>query len=316
MRDFARDLEKAAAPWDGAVPAGERSWSLARAKLFESCQRAYFCRHYLAQGGWDQYANALQRQCFVEKQLVTCKAWSERVLNDSLSESVDATLKLPDSRRVVELARQFQYEVASRIAEGAVQLRNRAWENDPKMLHLFEFHYGLERLELFENCAKELRKAAKDFVQTDVFLSLAAVERNAWRRLGSFESFRLNGLEIWTSPKLAWVAFSQAHFLELRLELPSSLEDAARHASLLDLLAFHRFKTPSNSSLTALATPSGAGMDLTPDARSARELVAFSAAKMAAKIRADAKAHIEDFPKSPEKAKCALCRFQNTCAAT
>lgn len=314
MRDFDRDVSSAA-EWTSSVPAGEPSWSLARQCLFDSCQRAYFLCHFMSQGGWDQYSHPLVRQCYIEKRLLTVREWSEDVLNGSLRVALDRTLRVPDGPRESEVQRLFMFEVARRISEGAVQLRNREWERDTKCLNLFELYYSGCAPDAFESGATALRKAARDFAFSDAMLRLVAVERNAWRRLNDFESFRIRNMEIWTRPPLAWVESGNAHFLELRLSLPDAAS-AAIDAGLLDLLAFYRLKTPSNSSIASFTTPDGSSIEAAPDAMAVRCLASAGAQAMAAKMHPDGRMWIDDFSKAPDEAKCVSCRFKGICSKT
>lgn len=311
MRDFARDVSSAA-EWTSAVPAGEPCWSLARQRLFDSCLRAFHLCHFMSQGGWDQYSHPLVRRCYLEKRLLTVREWSENVLNESLRNALERTAHVPDGRREQETQRLFQFEVARLIAEGAVQLRNCEWERDPKCLNLFELYYSGHPGDAFEKGCSAMRKAAKDFAVSDAMLGLLSVERNAWRRLNEFESFRLNGVEVWTRPSLCWVEAGQAHFLELRLKLPDC-ERAALDAGLLDLMAFYRLKTPTNSSIVSYATPEGMSMDATPDALGVRAMVPAGSAAMVAKMRHDGKMWLEDFPKTSGETQCQGCRFKGIC---
>ena len=311
MRDFERDVSSAA-EWTSSVPAGEPSWSLARQRLFDSCLRAFHFCHFMSQGGWDQYSHPLVRQCYIEKRLLTVREWSEDVLNDSLRIAIDHTLRAPDGRRESETQRLFQFEVARRISEGAVQLRNREWERDTKCLNLFELYYPGEERDAFERGASALRKAAKDFALSDAMLGLLSVERNAWRRLNEFESFRIHGVEVWARPALSCVEAGRASFLEIRLALPDA-GMAGLDAGLLDLLAFHRFKTTSNSSIVSFATPDGSYVNAVPDAMAIRCMVPKGAASMADKMRQDGRMWLEDYPKTEDDSKCASCRFKGIC---
>ena len=316
MRDFERDVSSAAG-WNYSVPAGEPSWSLARARLFESCQRAYFLCHFMSQGGWDQYSHPLVRQCYIEKRLLSCAEWIDDVLNDAIRIAIDRTLHTPDGKREQETQRLFQFEVARRISEGAVQLRNREWERDTKCLNLFETYYGTGQAgsEAFEAASRCLRTSAKAFSLSDPMLGLLSVERNDWRRLHEFESFRLHGVEVWTSPSLSWVVEGRACFLEIRMSLPEP-DAAALSAGLLDLLAFHRFKTPSNSSIVSYVAPDSSGLNAVPDSLAIRAMIPKSNSAMTGKMHPDGRMWIEDFPKCPDDKKCANCRFKGICAKT
>ncbi len=313
MRDFRRDVSSAA-EWTSSAPAGEPSWSLARQRLFDSCQRAYCLCHFISQGGWDQHSHPLARQCYIEKRLLKASEWAETVLNASLRDALERTLRFPDGKRESETQRLFQFEAARRVAEGAAQLRNREWESDPKCLNLFELYYADGEPGAFERAASAIRKAAKAFSVSDAMLGLLSVERAAWRRLNEFESFRLPNLELWARPPLCWVEEGQANFLELRLSFPD-VESSSLEAGLLDLLAFHKFKKPTNSSIVSIVSPEGGCMNAAPDALAIRALAPKGAAAMAAKIRLDGRAWLEDFPKAADESLCASCRFKGVCKA-
>ncbi len=308
MRDFQRDAARAAA-WTGEIPAGDFSWSLARHALFRACPRAFFLSSYMAQGGWDPYAAKAVRECYAEKQSQSVEEWIEQSLGSAIACAVERAAEAEGGYMAGTAARALIGAAARIIAEADVQLRNEEWRHDPKKLRLLE-------PQRFPDAARGLRSAAKALSESDLLLRLLNVEPPEWRRLKSFEQFKLDGVTVWIKAPLAWVSQGRASFLEANASDSFDKEEAALHAGILDLFASSRFKTPSGTSRLILALPSGAGIEIEPATRQARELAARSSKEMLAMLRPDGKAAIEDFPLKLGACRNLPCRFQRTCEKT
>ena len=66
-------------------PPDEFIWSPAKHFLFRKCQRAWFFRHYLAQGGWNTLSAYPSMHAYLLKYLDSADSWMSSTAEDSLS---------------------------------------------------------------------------------------------------------------------------------------------------------------------------------------------------------------------------------------
>ena len=60
----------------GKIITNDLSWSVSRAALFQTCQRAYYFHYYGSWGGWDKNASDLCRTLYMLKQMKTLAMWA------------------------------------------------------------------------------------------------------------------------------------------------------------------------------------------------------------------------------------------------
>lgn len=315
MRDFQRDVLAASKPAID-IPAGEFSWSLSRQTLFESCQRAYFIRHYLAQGGWNLHANELSKQAFLEKNLRPFDSWLEELFNDAIASTLQDA---PDSMAEAAAARRLRASLERSLAEAEAELRFEEWRSDPKKLNLMELYYGDGEFKSYTGAitaARESLEAASEaFVASEIFPELLAVENVQWRRGGKPQSFQMDGIEVWTSSRLTWLSKGLLRSLLIHLAKPDPAISSLQ-ASLFMLFANQRHKARGRTLLRVAFLEEGLFKAETryPNIKEASDLIAGSSAVMLAKIRSGGTVRSCDFPPAADRdAICLKCRFRGLC---
>lgn len=211
MPDFRRWELNAARPDQPAVPE-EFSWSPAKHFLFRKCRRAWYFRHYLAQGGWDVLSGDAALHAYLLKYLSTLDGWLGEVLEESAVRALLAIAAVPPDARAEALTEELQTEVSARLLRASDELASEAYLDDPKLTSFAELHY--QTGEFVSGAA--LMNAAKErftlffrlWEDSELPDELASVDPLCWRLPPEHRSFRMRGINISLRP---WLYAVQHH---------------------------------------------------------------------------------------------------------
>lgn len=184
---------------------GEFSWSYGKHSLFHFCRRAFYFHYILAQGGWDRYANALCRQAYKEKYLLSFEDFLEKTAMYALCNA------LPDLRELIEeeerqeiLLERMKFYASKMLFLSLKHLReNGAWK-DPRFLSFRELYYKEGSFSGYEDlmeCAREvLRDFFRYFPLSDMYKLLTAASSAAIRYPEHFPHFLCENVPVFQKP--------------------------------------------------------------------------------------------------------------------
>lgn len=203
MPDFTRWLlnaSKAGRP----LPPGEFVWSPAKHFLFRKCRRAWFFRHYLAQGGWNSLSADPAAHAFLLKYLDTADSWMSSTAEDSLSGALLDTARIRDESRKDELTEAFQVRVSARLLQAREDLSREAALDDPKRTSFLELHYDTGEYHSAQELLTVIRNRFRDFFRqwesSGLSEELAAVDTLDWRLPPEYRLFHYAGRQISLRP--------------------------------------------------------------------------------------------------------------------
>lgn len=289
-----RKEEISAASVDFSVPPTPFSWSVSRHLLFRRCRRAYFLHYYLAQGGWDPYADPLRRFTWTAKKSLLYHEWVEHHLEEILRRSFDTLRNVPFPFRRRMLGTKFQKEL--------IALREiwRSREESPGS------HDPAKAL-------NELKDALISFLASESCAAITHGQNLTLFNKAFKPSFSFNGLELWYNPGLIWREGSVLASFRIHLEKPSAefikaesdmfALSAKLHTGTKDTLSIFRYRSDLGwKEIQSAGNAESAERRICKDAEEMQELASGESVNML------------DFPVCTEK-QCSSCRFAGVCAA-
>ena len=288
-----RKEEISAANVNFAVPPTPFSWSVSRHLLFHHCRRAYFLHYYLAQGGWDPYADPLLRFVWSAKKYKTYSERLERSTEEILRFSFDTLRNVPPSFRLRMLAVRFQARIAALKED---------WSSNENE-HSFDFGKALS----------DLKSALAAFLDSETCSAIVSAQNLTLFNKAFKPSFFFNGTEVWYNPGLIWRENNQLTSLRIHFSKPS-LDFIREQSDIFALSAWEHTRTEQTLSLYRYFSDGewkeiqwkgdcSSGVDrLHEDTRAMQELISGETV------------NLFDFPPESDE-RCLTCRFSAVCAA-
>ncbi|MBP5300414.1 MAG: PD-(D/E)XK nuclease family protein [Victivallales bacterium] len=192
------------------------TWSVSRARLFRSCQRAYYYAYYGAWGGWSAEAPERAQLLYRLKQMVTFPLWGGKIVHDVIRDALTNRMMANKPFTVNDL----QQAARARLRAGWIESRDRKWEQDPKRAtNLFEHYYGEGReipREQTDALKEAIYSALENFATCDTVRELLELPSRQWAELDKLDSFVGGELpaddRAPAAPLKAWCAVDLGYF--------------------------------------------------------------------------------------------------------
>ncbi|OQA83870.1 MAG: PD-(D/E)XK nuclease superfamily protein [Lentisphaerae bacterium ADurb.Bin242] len=325
MPDFDRFVLEATS-WKEDVSPGTFSWSAAKYRLFRFCERAYFLRHYLAQGGWDAYSCERAQQAFLEKYLSTFDEWLGSVIEDSLDRALRETMPYHvSSGRGAALTEALQVHVSRHLLRAEPELRFEEYWSDPKKLSFAELYYHTGEFASY----KELLEAAREILSgffsglesSGLMERLLELDPLGWRLPPDFVEFPFAGTRIHMRPwlwalhrgKAVGIAFRFVHNPAKVPERKYADPGNGLSEKVFALRVSQRYAGWSPEVWNGVCVGDRFEWSSFRPSPVTEEFVRDSTLAMLEKITAVPSIALTDFPKTEESAACENCRFRGVC---
>lgn len=188
------------------------TWSVSRAGLFQSCQRAYYYKYYGYWGAWERNADPQNKLLHILRNVRTMILWAGGIVHDTIQEALlecKATGKVPVLEALQEAA-------TLKLRKGWLESVNHEWESAPsKHVNLFELYYGNE--DNYGSCTKLPREqtdaikqrvmdALDAFAHSQALKDILDTPRENWLTIDNKEScFDLDGIKVWAIIDFAYM---------------------------------------------------------------------------------------------------------------
>lgn len=317
---------------------GEFSWSAGKHNLFHFCRRAFYFRHILAQGGWNEYADELHKQAYMEKYLLYFEDFLQKTVLFALCNSLPflRETELEEERKDLLLER-MKYFASLFLFRSLQFLREKGMWSDPRYLSFAELYYRDRRFssceDLMEEAKEVLRKFFQYFPESEIFREFSLVSAPSLRYPENFPAFRSGNITIFQSPFTGILAggslckYSISFRSERERISDTEKKEGVSEESIFALYVktkypFYKAKYHSfTMSAKELFSP-GKEESVSPFQEEIREAAAADTAiigESAAAIREYLlSADLSTLPVREEckKVKCPFCRFKGICERT
>ncbi len=320
MRDFEADVLQAALTGH-PLPASEFSWSPARHRLFTFCKRAYFLRHYLAQGGWNEHACETVRSAYLEKHLPGFDQWLSAAFEKSLIRSLRSLADRNSNRRKEDFEFEMNRNLNRETGALLYGLDSRQYLDDPKLPGLRE-HFRSEPefrdLPLLHNrIDKIFRKSLDTFLTLELAEELVNLPYMALRTNVKFLQLPRDSFTVWMRGGMIW--FYQNHASILRFAgrsngiSPLELEYHRMNSALFRVFVNLRNENLQSAFHVFTITENEPELHLVPHDLDLNDLLVQSCRDMLNMIHADGTVTLDEFEPAEDKARCQFCIFRKTC---
>ena len=329
MPDFLRWLLNAAKPGK-ALPPGEFLWSPAKHFLFRRCPRAWFFRHYQAQGGWNELSADPAMHAYLLKYLVTADSWMGRTTEKALSGALQDIMQIYGEDRVGSLAKAFKIRTTSLLMQAEADLADRDL-TDPKRTVFLELYYDTGEFRSASGLTASIRDRFRQFFHaweaSELPQELASTDALSWRLPPEYRIFPFAGVQISLRPWLysverrtvrAW----SFHFAFSGSELANVYPDAENEEYNLPERVFASWCTRKYPDFEIkirkiIFTPGGLIDRTDVPAPVSEDFVVRSAGEMIQTVNHPGGLKAEVFPRLDESGgECARCRFRELCFRT
>lgn len=299
----------------------ELSWSISRQRALERCPRAYYCRYYLAHGGWRRDAPPVAREAYRLKTLTSLDQLLGLEIDTrgrELEAAARASLPLPSAKELEERTLS-----ALRLVWRASTSRRAAFEADPRSVTMLRAIYFADEEQAQAEAAR-LREKVGPCLE-----ALLTVPH--WRRLREcaqqgrvtippFAAFSLDGLTVYAAPDLAYVHEGRLHAIDWK----SGREDDSNEVQVLLQLRCLEETVPALAGLPAQGCLEylGSGRsELVRPTADYRERVAQVVREGIAAMRSCLEDPQRNVPRSPEAFPrhegplCRSCSFARLCSS-
>lgn len=318
--DFEKDI-LSAAEFDGSRRASRFSWSCSREILFRRCKKAYFIRYYLAQGGWDSYANPLVRSAYIEKYRMPFHIWLARTFHLAMQSAFRQAAVQPfDKRKKIFTAACLRY-LGRAVSDLQFSLENREYADDPKKPAILEFLQAADQtaalLDLKQKAVDSFSSAYGTILKSEVFASILSLNFTALRLDDPFLSFQFEQWPVWFAPGIVWYDKGQFHSLLSQVSDPEGDDGTSSRvtAALLDLYVQTKWNFRKTSSSVFVFHETGGFFSPLEPEPAIRTLIRKSSQEMLSLIQDDANVNCRDFPCTEQIRYCKNCQFKGTCQA-
>lgn len=287
------------------------SWSCARKRTYDYCQRAYYYKYYGAQKGWDKFTTDEPRRLYILKNIKKADRWLEDILSKAVVR-IFTENRIKMDREI--LAKHLCFEVIKNYNRDWMKIRAREWEKDPKNPNIFEVYYRSDPEFLYAKqdvYLNRLLMALNCFILSPLFEELRAVPFLSWKHLRRPDCFFINNLCIWCAPDMVWVEKGELKILNMKLGASdkSSRKDHRNAVNALMANIKYRFSLEKVKCLTFYfeAQHPADALEISEPGNLTKTIkeIEKSAAEMKSKISTDSNVYESDFPKR----KCNIKKF-------
>lgn len=325
MPDFLRWLLNAAKPGK-PLPPGEFVWSPAKHFLFRKCPRAWFFRHYQAQGGWNELSADPAMHAYLLKYLVSVDAWMGRTAENALSGALQDIMQIYGEDRVGELEKAFKIRTTSLLMQAEEDLTDQDL-SDPKRTVFLELYYDTGEFRSASVLTASVRDRFQQFFHacgsTGLLQELAAADALSWRLPPEYRLFPFAGVQISLRPWLYSVERRTVRAWSFRFAFSGSgptSNDPDAEKEELDLpervfaaWCFRKYPDFEVEIRKITFTPAGLIDRTDVPAPVSEDLVVRSADEMIRTANHPGGLKAECFPRLDDPEGCARCRFRELC---
>lgn len=325
MPDFLR-WELNAAKAGKPLPPGEFVWSPAMHFLFRQCPRAWFFRHYLAQGGWNELASDPAMHAYLLKYLVTVDSWMSRAAEDSLTRALQEMMPYSGEGRAEGLSEAFKVHVTSQLIAVREDLETENYTADPKRTAFQELYYATGEFGSVPELLSALRSRFQDFFSvwddSELPRELASMEPLSWRLPPEYRIFPYAGVGVSLRPWIFSVHRRRVCAWSLRFafagpELMNYPDTGSEEYGLPERVfaAWCARKYPDFEVKIRkiFFTPDGLVNRTAVPVPVSEDFVAQSAWPMLREVNRPGGLKADDFARLKDRAVCSSCRFRELC---
>lgn len=325
MPDFRRWVLQASEEFSAQKP-GDFIWSPAGHFLFRRCRRAWFCKHILAQGGWDIYSHEFALHAYLLKYLDTADSWTSRIVEGSLAE---ALLKIANERedRTALLLEEWQISVSQHWIRARDELIREDYLSDPKKTSFLELHYAEDGfpspLSLMNKIREHLSLFFRLVESSEIPAELATFDSLAWRIPPQLNTFTQYGLKIALRPWLyairkktlqAWTFSFDMGNASSATEFPDpDDEENGLSERILALWCALRYPVYQPVVHKVHLTSDGLIRRKIAPIPVSEEFLRESSVPMLRLLNDRNGLRMSSFPTAPDPAQCLACRFRSLC---
>lgn len=325
MPDFFRWLLHAAKTGK-ALPPGEFIWSPAKHFLFRKCQRAWFFRHYLAQGGWDALSADPPVHAYLLKYLDSADSWMSSTAEDSLSGALLDIARLSGGGRAQSLTEAFQIRVSAHLLRARDDLKDNAYLDDPKFTSFRELYYNTGEYSSAGELLSIIQNRFRDFFlqweNQHLSEELAAVDPLDWRLPPEYRLFTCSGQQVSLRPWIFAVYRRTVSAWTLRFNFsspadqnffPEDDEEYGLPERVFAAWCQRRYPDFELEIHKMNMSPDGLICRTEIPAPVSEDLILRSAGEMLEIVNRPDGLKSENFPRLDDPASCADCRFRAVC---
>ena len=325
MPDFQRWLLNAARS-GRALPPDEFLWSPAKHFLFRKCRRAWFFRHYLAQGGWNEFSADPAMHAYLLKYLSTADAWTASAAEEALSGALLDIAALAGEDRSAELTRAFQLRVSSQLIRARDDLAGEEYLTDPKLTSFTELYYDNGEYGSVSDLLSVIQNRFADFFRlwedSELPDELASVDPLDWRLPPEYRTFPYAGRQISLRPWIycvrrkavtAWTVRFAFHSGET-LDYRTAEEEYGLPERVFAAWCAKKYPDFEVRVRKILFTPEGLFSRLILPTPVSEDFVILSAEAMLKEVNRPDGLRSENFPRLENPEDCGECRFRAVCA--
>lgn len=176
------------------------SWSVTRHRVFSSCRRQYWFRHYGFWGGWDSRADPRVREIYVLKQLANRFTLAGQVVHAVVA---DVLNKHRYGREVeLEEAREGALE---RLRAAFRQSRSGEYRRSPKeAIGLVEHEYAEPVPDSeWQRMRQRVETCLENFYASSVRETILGTRIENWLPIDTLDSFAFEGTTVYVAPDFA-----------------------------------------------------------------------------------------------------------------
>ena len=308
------------------MPPGEFLWSPAKHFLFRRCPRAWFFRHYLAQGGWSELSSDPAMHAYLLKYLQTVDSWMSSAAEDSLAGALLDILPLSGEGRAAALTEAFQLRVSAHIIQAREDLEHEEYFTDPKRTSFLELFYATGEYRSVSELLSVVRNRFTDFFRSwedsGIAEELAEADPLSWRLPPEYRIFPFAGQQISLRPWIyavhrrtvtAWTVRFAFSAVEESRTYPTSEEECGLPERVFAAWCAEKYPEFEVRVRKIFLTPDG-WIDRTElPVPVSEDFVVLSANEMLRLVNQPGGLQAEKIPRLENPENCRLCRFRNLC---
>jgi len=181
----------------------ELTWSVSRARLFDTCKRAYYYNYYGSWGGWEADADPPTRKLYLLKNITTLEMWAGSIVHEIVAEALN---HMALNQKPVR-AGILQARAREKLRRGWLDAVGRAWLSSPKKTNLHGLYYGNGK-----TLPPGRTDATKDrvydclaaFARSDILREIQTIPFISWKPIDKLDFFMVDDLKIWCAIDFAF----------------------------------------------------------------------------------------------------------------
>lgn len=180
----------------------EISWSLTKARMFQTCPRSFYYTYYLAKAGRDYDAPEEARLAAEMKRLKGLDMWVGEVVHQVIQGTLEQVRNGEDVSREGAVAEAKRLLSSGWRCSNSQEWRKFADDEHPSLFnHYYKLPVNAERISVIK---QKTLTSVENFMDSDVFHRIVGTSTELWLPVEKYAAFRLDGL-------LMYVKFDFAH---------------------------------------------------------------------------------------------------------